>query len=303
MRWFRKFMFFYAPDGGGGGNPDPPINMEDSSDEDLDLDDSNVVGSIINSDDTSEEDVIYVNDEKEIPEEKDFSPVPPKKSIEDILEEQGKQQTAVLSDLGSYIKNSGNSNQYRQEPAKPQETEEEFQKRYSKLLFDDPVRAQREYNQRYIAPVIGQFNERDFNKDVKIAKLENKELFDKYGDEINEKIRNLSPQEKSRMGVIDEILRNIKTDHIEDFAKQLAEEMLKDKLEELQKNNNSPTSPIPASRSSSTTTYVSGGGAVRTAPSTAKKPTYRIGWIADLARREGTTYDSMYRIQKERGNV
>ena len=238
---------------------DPQLNAEEGKD------------GFVPIEDDDEEEVVYVDDESQIPNEEE--PVAPavaeKPSIEEILEKQGNAQTKVLQDLGSLL---NQRNTAQAQPSQPQMSEEEFAKKFTDGVFKDPVKAMDEYMRRKVAPYVGQLSQQNFK--LKRALLETKddtkELMKDYKDEIENEIRNLPPHMQNNPDALDQVLDVVRGRHTAELVTKYKDDLKAEILKEMQE-----AGQLKTPGSGGTPTHISAGG-VQAGGAAKNRPVYRL---------------------------
>lgn len=270
-----RFRFLFSPDDEGGISAvNPTVNAEEGEEG----------KEFVKIADQEEEEIIYVADESQIPKDEPEVPAEPEKpSIEDVIAKQGEAQTKTLQDLGQMLAKNQSASVVPSGP--PPVSEEEFKEKYTKLIYKDPIKAREMYDQRRVIPAFNQMMQKNADLEFKYAKVDpaTKELFDDYGDEINEAYGRLSAQEKSNPQGLKGVLNDVRNNHFKDTAKKYAQEMFDEMMEKTNKE-------VPAQPSAKNTTFVSGGGVQSARSTSGKKAVYKVkapNWVAQEAARTG----------------
>jgi len=260
---------FMAPDAG----VDPPISVEP----------------------VQEEEIVYVDSEDQIPKEPEEESS--KIDVDEVLRKQGERQNELLANLGDRIAASGVKGPPVQQG--PRETDEEFQKRYDKLAFENPLKARQEYDKRYLGPVVGKVFEQNFQlkKEMLSRDPETAELFKEYGKEIDAEISRLPAAQKMDPNSLQQVLDRVKISHIDEIVEK--------KVADLIAKSQAPVGE--EQRTVANTTFVSGGGVRSAAMSgdSGVKKKYVVKPppnVMRLAEKKGVDPNEFYRILKENTN-
>jgi hypothetical protein len=262
---------------------DPDVNVEEGND-----------GFVVIDGEEEEENVIYVDDESQIPSGEKKEELEKKEedkpSITDIIEKQGQQQAKVLQDLGSILGKS------QQVPPQQQESEEAFKNRMNDLYYKNPLKGTEEWAKRYLSPIMGQLTSQNFKlkKELLATRDDTKELFKEYGDEIEKEIGALPAHMQSNPDALDTVMNNVKLRHIDDYARKLAAELVS---AELEKNKQESGNVQSGSK-----THISAGG-VR-GGTNIKRDIYKVRPTKkelDFAKNKGIDVEDVQEYFKEKG--